>query len=99
MTIYGYARVSTGEQNVGVQRAALVAAGVPEQAIVEETSSGTVPALKRLRLSMLLGSLTRGDVLVVAKLDRLGRNASDTMAVIADLERRGVCQSASNVDP
>ena len=90
MAIYGYARVSTGEQNVGLQWAALVAAGVPERAIVEETSSGMVPALKRLHLSVLLSSLTRADVLVVAKLDHLGRNASDTMAVIADLERRGV---------
>ena len=90
MAIYGYARVSTGEQNVAAQRVALVGAGVPADAIEEETASGTVPARKRVRLAMLLDKTARGDMLVVAKLDRLGRSASDTMAVISDLERKGV---------
>lgn len=90
MSTYGYARVSTEEQNLDAQRGVLLSAGVADGDIVQETSSGAVPALRRPVLTALLGKLERGDVLAVAKLDRLGRDASDLLGVLADLERRAV---------
>ncbi len=90
MATFGYARISTGEQNLEAQREALLRAGCSPANLIEELSSGTIPAMKRPRLSALIAGMERGDELVVAKLDRLGRNASDTMAVIASLEGRGI---------
>lgn len=89
MATYGYARVSTEEQNLDAQREVLRQAGVPAGAVVSEVTSGSVPALKRPLLSSILERMTKGDVLVVAKLDRLGRDAADLLGVLADLERRG----------
>ncbi len=90
MGVYGYARVSTEEQKVEVQVATLKAAGVPESEVTTEVTSGAVPAARRPALSTLLGRLGSGDVLAVAKLDRLGRDAADLLGVLADLDRRGV---------
>ncbi len=90
MATWGYARVSTMEQETEPQVMALVAAGVSPDRIAAEVVSGSVPALARPVLASVLGRLEEGDVLVVAKFDRLGRNSSDILAVIEGLDRRGV---------
>ena len=85
MALIGYARVSTAEQDLGAQRAALAAAGCAE--IVAETASGADAA--RPELARLLGRIRPGDTLVVARLDRLARSLAHLLAVIARLEARG----------
>lgn len=90
MATWGYARVSTADQETEPQVIALVSAGVAPDHIAAEVVSGSVPALSRPVLSGVLGRLVAGDVLVVAKLDRLGRNSADLLSVIEGLDRRGV---------
>src|SRR6185437_2904510 len=64
--VWGYARVSTEDQDTGLQRAALLAAGVPEANIVEEKASGSARALRPL-YQALLAHLGTGDTLAVWK--------------------------------
>ena len=90
MTTWGYARVSTEGQELAIQTAALTAAGVAEDRIVAECVSGAVAAMKRPGLTGLLDQLAAGDTLVVVKLDRLGRNASDVLALLATLDQRKI---------
>lgn len=85
MALIGYARVSTADQDLAAQRAALAAAGCAE--IVEETASGAAAA--RPALARLLARIGRGDTLVVARLDRLARSLAHLLAVLARLEARG----------
>ena len=66
----GYARVSTGEQTPDLQRRALTAAGCEQ--VFEDQISGTVT--RRPGLDRALACLGAGDVLVVWRLDRLGRS-------------------------
>lgn len=88
--IYGYARVSTDEQTHDGQTDELIGAGVPADRIVSEKVSGGVMASARPGLSGLLDRMEPGDTLVVTKLDRLGRDAPDTLSLIRDLRGRGV---------
>lgn len=90
MAVYGYARVSTDDQTNDGQTDELVAAGVPAANIVSEKVSGGVMASARPGLSGLLDKLAEGDTLTVTKLDRLGRDAPDTLGLIRDLRKRGV---------
>ncbi|MFH7813246.1 MULTISPECIES: recombinase family protein [Acetobacter] len=90
MAIYGYARVSTDDQKHDGQTDELAAAGVGPDRIVSEKVSGGVRAAARPGLSGLLDRLTEGDTLTVTKLDRLGRDAPDTLSLIRDLRGRGV---------
>ena len=83
---YGYARVSTDDQKADLQIAALKAAGCRH--VFTDTASGA--ASKRPELTRCLASLRAGDVLVVWKLDRLGRSLSHLVAVLTDLQKRGV---------
>ena len=82
----GYARVSTDDQNLDLQRDALHLAGV--QSIYEETASGKTAG--RPELDHCLKALRAGDTLVVWRLDRLGRSLPDLVQIVADLERQGV---------
>ena len=82
----GYARVSTREQNLDLQTAALRAIGCDR--IFEETMSGS--KRERPELSRALDHLRAGDTLVVWKLDRLGRSVKDLVELVGDLEKRGV---------
>ncbi len=86
MRLIGYARVSTGGQDLAAQREALRAAGCAE--VVEETGSGGDRA--RPALAALLGRLRAGDTLVVARIDRLARSLAHLLEVIGRLEARGV---------
>jgi DNA invertase Pin-like site-specific DNA recombinase len=83
----GYARVSTLEQNVDLQHAALAAAGC-NRIFTDQGVSGTTAS--RPELDKLLDHLRRGDEVVVWKLDRLGRNTRNLLSLIDDLEGRGV---------
>jgi DNA invertase Pin-like site-specific DNA recombinase len=78
----GYARVSTAEQNLDLQLDALKAAGC--QRIYEEHASGK--HAERTELVNCLKALRPGDVLVVWRLDRLGRNLADLVRIVGELE-------------
>jgi DNA invertase Pin-like site-specific DNA recombinase len=82
----GYARVSTDDQNLDLQRDALAKAGC--QVIYEEKASGG--GADRPELGHCLKALRAGDTLVVWRLDRLGRSASDLVRIMSDLEAQGV---------
>ena len=83
---YGYARVSTNDQKADLQIAALKSAGCEH--IFTDTASGT--ASKRPELTRCLESLRAGDTLIVWKLDRLGRSLSHLVAVLGELQGKGV---------
>lgn len=82
----GYARVSTDDQNLDLQRDALTKSLC--QVIYEETASGK--SSQRDELGHCLKALRSGDTLVVWRLDRLGRSLSDLVKIIGDLEREGI---------
>lgn len=82
----GYARVSTDDQTLDLQRDALKRAKCRE--LYEEHGSGKNAA--RPQLEACLKSLRESDTLIVWRLDRLGRNLSDLVKLIADLERRRI---------
>lgn len=82
----GYARVSTEDQSLDLQRDALSAHGCGQ--LYEEHASGK-NAL-RPELEQSLKALREGDTLVVWRLDRLGRNLADLVRIVNDLEGRGV---------
>jgi len=84
---YGYARVSTEDQNTALQLAALKRAGCKTVFKDEGISGATAqrPALLRC-----LKALRAGDTLVVWKLDRLGRSLRDLIHMLDELKQRGV---------
>lgn len=84
--IIGYARVSTDDQNLDLQRDALQKAGC--QVIYEETASGKNAI--RIELAQCRKALRSGDTLVVWRLDRLGRSLPDLVSIIGELEAEGV---------
>lgn len=86
--IWGYARVSTGGQDVALQVDALREAGVPAGNIVSETIGGA--KAKKPKLDELVGKLTAGDTLAVWKVDRLGRSTIDALNVVKRLDDAGV---------
>src|ERR1700686_1296735 len=88
-TTCGYARVSTEDQELGLQITALRAAGVPEANIVQEKASGKAGSDRPLYAS-LLARLTAGDRLVVWKVDRLGRSTLESLNTAKELDDRGV---------
>ena len=82
----GYARVSTDDQHLDLQRDALTKAGCG--VIYEEAASGKSTA--RPELEQCRKALREGDTLVVWRLDRLGRSLPDLVQIVAELEQRGV---------
>lgn len=85
--LIGYARVSTDEQNLAMQLDALRAAGC-QQIFRDEGVSGA--ATDRRELNRALGALAAGDVLVVWKLDRLGRSLAHLMQIVTRLEAEAI---------
>jgi DNA invertase Pin-like site-specific DNA recombinase len=84
--LLGYARVSTTDQDLTVQRQALKGAGVAT--VFEEKVSGTKRD-GRTELQKVLGVLGDGDILVVTRLDRLGRSLRDLANVAHEIEEAG----------
>jgi hypothetical protein len=89
---YGYARVSTIDQDLGIQRAALKAAGC--EIVREEKASGTKRD-GRTELATLLDFLRPGDTLVVTRIDRLARSVKDLQDVVHELRAKGVTLKAT----
>src|SRR5438132_11524511 len=84
---YGYARVSTDDQNTALQLAALKKAGCKTIFKDEGLSGATV---KRPALTRCLKALCPGDTLIVWKLDRLGRNLRDLITLLDELRTPGI---------
>lgn len=85
MTTIGYARVSTGDQTTDLQRDALMRAGC--DLVLQDHGVSGVKA--RPELAKAIESLQAGDVLVVWRLDRLGRSLSDLLALVQQIEAKG----------
>jgi DNA invertase Pin-like site-specific DNA recombinase len=84
--LIGYMRVSTGEQSLDLQRDALARTGC--ERIYDDVCSGR--ATDRPGLSKALDAAREGDVLVVWKLDRIGRSLPHVVGLVGDLQKRGV---------
>lgn len=82
----GYARVSTEDQNLALQRDALGAAGC--ERVFEDKESGA--KADRPGLAEALAFARPGDVLVVWRLDRLGRSLPDLVRIVGELEQAGI---------
>jgi putative DNA-invertase from lambdoid prophage Rac len=98
-----YARVSTLDQNTDNQVHEIESAGfaVVKRRIVRESISGSVAASKRPQFARLLDRLEPSDVLIVTKLDRLGRNAMDVRKTVEQLAADSVrvhCLALGGVD-
>jgi len=86
--LVGYMRVSTAEQNLALQRDALLSAGVAPERIYDDTCSGTVTS--RPGLARALDVAREGDALVIWKLDRIGRSLRHVVELVDGLQKRGV---------
>lgn len=98
-----YARVSTMEQSPENQIKEIETTGfiIQPHRIVTETVSGSMPMTRRKGFSRLLDKMEKGDVLVVTKLDRLGRDAIDVSTTVSKLEKIGIkvhCLALGGVD-
>jgi DNA invertase Pin-like site-specific DNA recombinase len=82
----GYARVSTDDQHLDLQNDALKKAGC--DVIYEEKASGK--NTERLELEQCRKALRAGDILIVWRLDRLGRSLPDLVRIVGELERDGI---------
>jgi DNA invertase Pin-like site-specific DNA recombinase len=100
MATFGYCRVSTARQategeSLDVQRRQIEGYAhmhglVLDKIVVEEGISGSVPVAERPAAGPLFVRLTKGDVVIAPKLDRLFRSALDALKVVEDLKKRGV---------
>ena len=100
---FAYVRVSTIEQETQNQIAEIKAAGfvVEQHRTIAETVSGSVAIANRAGFTRLLDKMEQGDVLIVTKLDRLGRDAIDVSSTVAKLENLGIrvhCLALGGVD-
>ena len=92
MTVYGYARVSSIDQDLRIQNAALQAAGC--EVIRAEKASGA-RRKGREELEVLLTFLRAGDTLVVTRVDRLARSLKDLQDIVHELKAKGVALKAT----
>jgi DNA invertase Pin-like site-specific DNA recombinase len=84
--LIGYARVSTDDQHLDLQRDALISAGC--ERVFEDTASGV--KAERVGLTALLVNLRQGDIVVIWRLDRLGRSLKDLINLVERLDTAGV---------
>lgn len=101
--VFAYCRVSTADQTTDNQAREIEASGftIDPKRVVVETVSGSQPAMERPGFAKLVDRLEEGDVLVVTKLDRLGRNAIDVRSTVERLAKEGVrvhCLALGGVD-
>src|SRR3954466_2986175 len=92
MPLYGYARVSTLDQDLSIQRDALKAVGC--EVIRAEKASGTRRD-GRSELQVLLDFVHAGDTLVVTRIDRLARSVKDLQDIVQELKAKGVALRAT----
>jgi DNA invertase Pin-like site-specific DNA recombinase len=92
MTVIGYARVSTTDQDLSIQNAALKAAGCDP--IRSEKRSGTTTQ-GREELRTILEFLRKGDVLMVTRIDRLARSIGDLQDIVRAVRARGATLKAT----
>jgi DNA invertase Pin-like site-specific DNA recombinase len=92
MTVIGYARVSTTDQDLSIQEAALKAAGC--QVIRAEKRSGTTTE-GRDALRTVLEFLHAGDVLTVTRIDRLARSIGNLQDIVRTVRARGAVLKAT----
>ena len=92
MPLYGYARVSTLDQDLAIQEEALRAAGC--QVVRAEKRSGSNRE-GRTELRLLLDFLHPGDTLVVTRIDRLARSVRDLQDIVHELKGRGIALKAT----
>ncbi len=92
MRVFGYGRVSTADQTTDNQRQELETMGhtIQAQRWFSDTISGKVPASERPEFSRMLERMEAGDMLVVSKLDRLGRDMIDVMQTLRALSAQGI---------
>jgi putative DNA-invertase from lambdoid prophage Rac len=100
---FAYCRVSTAEQTYENQIHEIQAAGfqVESRRVVSETVSGSTPAFERKGFRNLVARMEWDDVLIVTKLDRLGRNAMDVRATVerlAEMQVRVHCLALGGAD-
>lgn len=87
MKTYGYARVSSEEQDLQIQIDALEAAGC---SVVRHEKVSATSRIGRAELQTLLDFLREGDTLMVTRIDRLARSVKDLQDIVHDLRSRGV---------
>ncbi|MDI7864519.1 recombinase family protein [Rhizobiaceae bacterium n13] len=92
MTLYGYARVSTNDQDLTIQREALLSAGC--ELVREEKRSGTTLE-GRQELDTLMAFMRPGDTLMVTRIDRLARSIGDLQDIVRQLKAKGVSLRAT----
>jgi len=92
MSIYGYARVSTTDQDLSIQIEALKAAGC--EIVRSEKQTGTSLA-KRSELRTLLDFIREGDTLIVTRIDRLARSVKDLQDIVHELRQKGAMLKAT----
>jgi len=89
-TLIGYTRVSTRQQDASLQRAALLHAGVDPEHIYEDVITGGSGAADRPGWAELTTYARDRDVVVVWRIDRIGRTMLDVLQTVADLQTRGI---------
>src|SRR5262249_47740574 len=92
MTIYGYARVSTEEQDCTIQREALQKAGC---SIIREEKRSGISREGRTELQILMDFMQPGSTLVVTRIDRLARSMRDLQNIVHELKAKGVALKAT----
>ena len=88
MRLFGYARVSSSQQSLDIQVRALKDAGVKANRIFTDKASGS--SSDRKGLDLLRMKVEEGDVILVKKLDRLGRDTADMIQLIKEFDAQGV---------
>lgn len=88
MRLFGYARVSTSEQSLEIQKQKLINKGVKEFRILSDKATGN--NTKRVGLQKLLDRVEPGDIILVTKLDRLGRDTADMIDLINQFDQMQV---------
>lgn len=88
MRLFGYARVSTSQQSLNIQVNALKEEGVKDSRIFTDKVTGS--HLNRKGLDLLRVKVEKGDVVLVKKLDRLGRDTAEMIQLIKEFDETGV---------
>jgi DNA invertase Pin-like site-specific DNA recombinase len=101
MRLLGYTRISTGGQDAQLQVDALVDAGVQKRDIFSDVTSGRKTASERPGMKRLLEYAQAGDVVVVWRIDRLGRSLMDVLTTVELLRAAevGLKSLSDGIDP